>query len=199
MKLVVGLGNPGRRYASNRHNVGFRIVERFARNRGIDLSTRRFGGRFGHGRIEDREGENIDVGALLPETFMNRSGEVVALALRYLPVGDPSEDVIVVYDDVDLPFGRLRIRPSGSSAGHRGLEDVIQYLGGGGFPRLRFGVDRPEDAMETAEYVLQDFSAQEQRELGTHIDTAVEALETMLVEGVIPAMNRFNRQDSAEA
>lgn len=198
MKLVVGLGNPGRRYASNRHNVGFRIVERFARHRGIDLSTRRFGGSFGRGRITGREDEIIEVGALKPETFMNRSGEVVALALRYLPVGDPSEDVIVVYDDVDLPFGCLRIRPSGSSAGHRGLEDVIRYLGSGGFPRLRFGVDRPADAMETAEYVLQDFSAQEERELGTHIDTAVEALDTMLVEGVTPAMNRFNRQDSAE-
>ena len=199
MKLVVGLGNPGRRYASNRHNVGFRIVERFARHRGIGLSTGKFGGSFGRGRITDREGENIDVGTLLPETFMNRSGEVVAQALRYLPVGDPSEDVIVVYDDVDLPFGRLRIRPSGGSAGHRGLEDVIRHLGGGDFPRLRFGVDRPADAMETAEYVLQDFSAQEQRELETHIDTAVEALETMLAEGVIPAMNRFNRQDSAES
>jgi PTH1 family peptidyl-tRNA hydrolase len=198
VKLVVGLGNPGRRYVSNRHNVGFRIVERFAWHRGIDLSTKKFGGSFGRGRITDAEGENIDVGTLLPATFMNRSGEVVAHALRYLPVGDPSEDVIVVYDDVDLPFGRLRIRPSGSSAGHRGLEDVIQYLGGGGFPRLRFGVDRPADAMETAEYVLQDFSAKEQRELDSHIDTAVEALETMLVEGVIPAMNRFNRQDSAE-
>jgi PTH1 family peptidyl-tRNA hydrolase len=197
VKLVVGLGNPGRRYASNRHNVGFRVVERFARHRGIDLSTKRFGGRFGRGCITDREGENIDVAAVLPETFMNRSGEVVALALRYLPIDDPGEDVIVVYDDVDLPFGRLRIRPSGSSAGHRGLEDVIRHLGSGGFPRLRFGVDRPADAMETAEYVLQDFSAQEERELDTHIDTAVEALETMLVGGVIPAMNRFNRQDSA--
>jgi PTH1 family peptidyl-tRNA hydrolase len=199
VKLVVGLGNPGRRYASNRHNVGSRIVERFARHHGIDLSTKRFGGSFGRGCVAGREGENIDVGALKPETFMNRSGEVVALALRYLPVDDPSEDVIVVYDDVDLPFGRLRIRPSGSSAGHRGLEDVLRYLGSGGFPRLRFGVDRPADAMETAEYVLQDFSTQEERELDTHIDTAVEALDTMLVEGVIPAMNRFNRQDSAEA
>jgi PTH1 family peptidyl-tRNA hydrolase len=198
VKLVVGLGNPGRRYASNRHNVGSRIVEHFARRRGIDLATRRFGGSFGRGRITDREGGDIDVGALLPETFMNRSGEVVAAALRYLPVGDTSEDVIVVYDDVDLPFGRLRIRPAGGSAGHRGLEDVIRHLGGGDFPRLRFGVDRPAVAMETADYVLQDFSAQEQRALDQHIDTAVDALEAMLVEGVVPAMNRFNRQDSAE-
>jgi PTH1 family peptidyl-tRNA hydrolase len=199
VKLVVGLGNPGRRYASNRHNIGFRIVERFARRHGIDLSIGKFSGRFGRGCVAGREGENIDVGALIPETFMNRSGEVVALALRYLPVDDPSEDVIVVYDDVDLPFGRLRIRPSGSSAGHRGLEGVIRCLGSGGFPRLRFGVDRPADAMETAEYVLQDFSAREEHELETHIDTAVDALDTMLVEGVVPAMNRYNRQDSAEA
>jgi PTH1 family peptidyl-tRNA hydrolase len=199
VKLVVGLGNPGRRYASNRHNIGFRIVERFARRHGIDLSIGKFSGRFGRGCVAGREGESIDVGALIPETFMNRSGEVVALALRYLPVDDPSEDVIVVYDDVDLPFGRLRIRPSGSSAGHRGLEDVIRCLGSGGFPRLRFGVDRPADAMETAEYVLQDFSAREEHELETHIDAAVDALDTMLIEGVVPAMNRYNRQDSAEA
>jgi len=198
VRLVVGLGNPGRRYASNRHNIGFRIVERFARSHGIDLSSRRFGGRFGRGCIAGRGGEKIDVGALLPETFMNRSGEAAGSALRHLAVEDPSEDVIVVYDDVDLPFGRLRIRPAGSSAGHRGLEDVIRCLGSG-FPRLRFGIDRPAHAIETAEYVLQDFSAQEERQLDTHIDTAVKALDTLLVEGVIPAMHRFNRQDPAEA
>jgi PTH1 family peptidyl-tRNA hydrolase len=198
VKLVVGLGNPGRRYASNRHNVGFRIVERFARQHGIDLSTRRFGGSFGRKFIAGREGD-VDVGVLQPETFMNRSGEVVALALRYLPVDDPSKDVIVIYDDVDLPFGYLRIRPSGRSAGHRGLESVIRYLGSSAFPRLRFGVGRPADATETVEYVLQDFLPQEGRELDRHIDTAVKALDTMLVEGVIPAMNRYNRQDSAES
>jgi PTH1 family peptidyl-tRNA hydrolase len=171
-------------------------VERFARQHGIDLSTRRFGASFGRNFIAGREGD-IDVGVLQPETFMNRSGEVVALALRYLPVDDPGEDVIVVYDDVDLPFGCLRIRPSGRSAGHRGLESVISYLGSSAFPRLRFGVGRPADAMETVEYVLQDFLPQEGRELDRHIDTAVKALDTMLVEGVIPAMNRYNRQDSA--
>ena len=173
-------------------------MERFARHHGIDLSTRRFGGSFGRSFIAGREGD-IDVGVLQPETFMNRSGEVVALALRYLPVDDPGEDVIVVYDDVDLPFGSLRVRPSGRSAGHRGLESVIAYLGSSAFPRLRFGVDRPADAMETVEYVLQDFLPQEERELDSHIDTAVKALDTMLVEGVIPAMNRYNRQDSAES
>jgi PTH1 family peptidyl-tRNA hydrolase len=198
VKLVVGLGNPGRRYASNRHNIGFRVVGRFARRHGIDLSAKCFGGSFGRACIAVSENVRTDVGVLQPETFMNRSGEVLALALRYLPVDDPSEDVIVTYDEVDLPFGRLRIRPSGGSAGHRGLESIIQCLGTNRFPRLRFGVDRPVGAMETAEYVLQDFSTQEERELDSHIDTAVEALDAMLVEGVVPAMNRHNRPDSAE-
>jgi PTH1 family peptidyl-tRNA hydrolase len=195
VKLVVGLGNPGRRYASTRHNVGFRIVEGFARRHEIDLSVARFGGRFGRGFVPDPDGEDRDVGVLQPETFMNRSGEVVALALRYLPVDDPSEDVIVAYDDVDLSFGRLRIRPSGRSAGHRGLTSVIRYLGTDCFPRLRFGIDRPADEMETTNYVLQDFSAHEERELDTHLETAVEALDAMIVEGVIPAMNCYNRKD----
>ena len=124
---------------------------------------------------------------------MNRSGEVVALALRYLPVDDPSEDVIVAYDDVDLPFGRLRIRPSGRPAGHRGLTSVIRYLGTDRFPRLRFGIDRPAGEMETTDYVLHDFLAQEERELDGHIQGAVEALDAMIVEGVTPAMNRYNR------
>jgi PTH1 family peptidyl-tRNA hydrolase len=195
VKLVVGLGNPGSRYASSRHNIGFRIAERFARRHSIDLSAERFGGRFGCGRLAGADGAGSDVGVLQPETFMNRSGEVVAAALRYLPVDDPVEDVIVAYDDVDLPFGRLRIRPSGSSAGHRGLEDVIECLGTHQFPRLRFGIARPVVAMETAEYVLQNFSAQEERELDGHLDTAALALDAMILEGVIPAMNRYNRHD----
>ncbi|MFQ5417695.1 MAG: aminoacyl-tRNA hydrolase, partial [Myxococcota bacterium] len=128
MKLVVGLGNPGRSYAPTRHNVGFRITDGFARGRGIELGAFRFGGCFGRGRVVGREGEEISVGVLEPHTFMNRSGQAVAAALRELPVGDPATDVLVVYDDVDLPFGRLRVRPSGGSGGHRGLARVIEHL-----------------------------------------------------------------------
>jgi len=192
VKLVVGLGNPGRRYASTRHNAGFRITECFAATHGIDLSQRRFEGRFGCGRLTGHGGESIDVCVLEPETFMNRSGDSVAAALQELPIEDPDRDLVVVTDDVDLPFGRLRIRPSGGSAGHRGLVSIIACLGSRDFPRLRFGIDRPRSDMETADYVLEDFSPSETAELGRHIERAVEALETMLVEGIGVAMNRFN-------
>jgi PTH1 family peptidyl-tRNA hydrolase len=130
---------------------------------------------------------------------MNRSGGVVAQALRYLPVNDPSEDVIVAFDDVDLSFGRLRIRPTGSSAGHRGLEDIIQCLGTDRFLRLRFGVGRPPAGTSTTQYVLQPFSAEQEHELAEHIAAAVAALDAIIVEGAVPAMNRFNRPGPASA
>jgi len=192
VKLVVGLGNPGRRYASTRHNAGFRIAERFAEVHGIDLSQRRFDGRFGCGRLTGRGGESIDVCVLEPETFMNRSGESVSAALRELPIEDPDRDLVVITDDVDLPFGRLRIRPSGGSAGHRGLVSLITCLGSRSFPRLRFGIDRPRGDLDTADYVLEDFTPSEAAELGRHIGRAVEALEAMLMEGIPVAMNRYN-------
>ena len=192
MKLVVGLGNPGRRYALTRHNAGFRIVERFAKGHGIDLSRQRFAGRFGCGQIEGHGGESIDVCVLEPETFMNLSGESVAAALRELPIDDPDQDMLVVVDDVDLPFGRVRVRPSGGSAGHRGLDSIITCIGSRGFPRLRFGIDRPACGADTAAYVLEEFSSSEAAYLDEHIGNAVNALETMLVDGIKMAMNRYN-------
>jgi len=199
VKLVVGLGNPGRKYASARHNIGFRIVERFAANHAIAVVAKRHGGRFGRGLVAGIDGRPTDVAVLRPEAYMNRSGEVVAEALRYLPVDDPSEDVIVALDDVDLTFGSLRIRPSGSSAGHRGLEDVIRCLGTDRFPRLRFGIGRPRDGSDTAAYVLAPFSEDEERDLGARIATAAAAIDAIIAEGLVPAMNRFNRQGSDDS
>lgn len=129
---------------------------------------------------------------------MNRSGEVVAEALRYLPVDDPSEDVIVVFDDVDLPFGLLRIRPSGRSAGHRGLENIIECLGSQRFPRLRFGIGAPAGDVETTDYVLAGFSRSESSALDDRMGDAVAALDTILFEGLVSAMNSCNRRDSAD-
>ena len=136
MKLVVGLGNPGRRYQATRHNVGFRIVERFAASRGIELGERRFEGRFGRGSVPVAGAASLDVGVLEPQTWMNHSGRSVAEALGALPVDDPAQDLLVVLDDVDLPFGRLRVRPAGGAGGHRGLADVIEALGRSDLPRL---------------------------------------------------------------
>ena len=199
MKLVVGLGNPGPRYAATRHNVGFRVVERFARAQGIPLEERRFGGRFGRARAALVGGVRLDVGVLEPESFMNRSGEVVREALGLLPVEDVARDLLVVLDDVDLPFGRLRLRPAGGSGGHLGLADVIACLGRDDFARLRFGVGRPAVPMETSSFVLQRFSPEEEERLAPRIEAAAAAIEAALSQGVVAAMNRVNRDPAADA
>jgi PTH1 family peptidyl-tRNA hydrolase len=202
MKLVVGLGNPGTRYAATRHNIGARIVDRFAVDRGIALTERRFESRFGRGRIpsaagrspEDRaEHPDLDVALLVPETHMNRSGIALSAALRSLAVADIRNDLLVVVDDLDLPFGRLRIRARGGSAGHRGLEDIADRIGSSDFPRLRFGIGRPEPDISPVDWVLRDFSAAEEAELEQRIPTAAEAVGSILIDGVVPAMNRYNR------
>ena len=198
MKLVVGLGNPGPRYAATRHNVGFRVVERFAHELQIPLGDHRFGGRFGRASAT-LGGIRLDVGVLEPESFMNRSGEVVREALRLLPVEEIGRDLLVVLDDVDLPFGRLRLRPAGGSGGHLGLADLIACLGRDDFARLRFGVGRPEVPMETSSWVLQRFSPEEEARLAARIDAAATAIEAALAEGVEAAMNRVNRDPAAGA
>ena len=202
MKIVVGLGNPGARYAATRHNVGARIVDRFAVERGILMTDRRFKSRFGRGRLPRSAGESperpdLDVGLLVPETSMNRSGEAVAEALRGLPVEAVHEDLLVVVDDLDLPFGRLRIRPQGGSAGHRGLEDIAERIGTSEFPRLRFGIGRPEVEISAVDWVLEAFSEAEDVALQERIPLAAEAVAAILIDGVVPSMNRYNRGSDA--
>jgi PTH1 family peptidyl-tRNA hydrolase len=198
VKLVVGLGNPGRRYASTRHNVGFRIVDRFAEAQGIALDEERFGGRFGRGRIGGPGGEDLDVGLFEPQGFMNRSGEAVAEALRRLPVAQVDRDLLVALDDVDLPFGRLRLRPGGGAGGHRGLADVISRLGRSDLPRLRFGIGRPRLPMDTADWVLEAFSPEEEERLAPLLDRAATAVREALLLGVVAAMNRVNRTPDSD-
>jgi len=198
VKLVVGLGNPGPRYADTRHNAGFRVVERLAQRRGVPLAEERFQGRFGSGWLPAAEGPALALGLLEPLTFMNRSGAAVAEALEALPVADPARDLLVVVDDVDLPFGRLRLRPSGGAGGQRGLADVIAVLGRQDFARLRFGIGRPEGGMETADWVLSRFSPEEAEILAGRVEAAAEACEVALLEGVAAAMNRFNPDPAAE-
>jgi PTH1 family peptidyl-tRNA hydrolase len=185
VKLIVGLGNPGRRYARTRHNVGFLVVERLAERHRIPLDQRAYDGRLGRGHVGAGS-----VVLLEPLTFMNASGDSVASACQGLGLEDVSRDLVLVYDDVDLPFGRLRVRPGGSSGGHRGVHDVIECLGRADFARLRFGVGRSE--VETVDHVLRGFTKAEESGMARHLDRAVEALETVLREGVGQAMNRFN-------
>lgn len=198
MKLVVGLGNPGPDYEGTRHNVGFRVVEHFAARRSIGLDEERFSGRFGSASFPREVDAPIEVAVLEPLTWMNRSGAAVVQALRALPVEEPS-DLLVVLDDVDLPTGRLRLRPHGGSGGHRGLADVIEHLGRSDFPRLRFGVGRPEGLGDTADWVLAPFAAEEEEWVRHRVAAAAEAIEASLLEGVVSAMNRFNVDPGGES
>ena len=196
MKLVVGLGNPGPRYADTRHNVGVRVIERFARDHGLALDAHRFDSRFGSGEAM-HGGARLAVALLAPETFMNRSGEAVAEAVAQLGVADVASDLLVVLDDVDLPFGRLRLRASGGAGGQRGLADVIEQLGRRDFARLRFGVGRPAGDQETSDHVLEQFSAQERERLPALYERAARATAVALRAGVAAAMNEFNRDPEA--
>jgi PTH1 family peptidyl-tRNA hydrolase len=128
---------------------------------------------------------------------MNRSGIAVAEALSSLPVADILEDLLIVVDDLDLPFGRLRIRPRGSSAGHRGFEDIARRIGSSDFPRLRFGIGRPEAENSAVDWVLDAFSQAEEVALEERIPVAAEAVGSILIDGVVPAMNRYNRDSEA--
>jgi len=193
VKLIVGLGNPGHRYRGTRHNVGFRVVDRLASQLGIPLEQASFDGRFGRGRLE-----GIDVGLFEPQAFMNDSGRAVAATLGSLPVDAVSTDLLIVYDDVDLPLGRLRLRARGGDGGHRGLRDVIACLGTQELPRLRFGIGRPPDFRDTTIHVLEEFSNSEGEVLARALGRASEAVEAFLTEGIVAAMDRFNAPAPAE-
>jgi len=201
LKLVVGLGNPGPAYGLTRHNVGFRIAERLAQSCSIESDEQRFGGRFRRGFVAGADTHPFEIGILQPETFMNRSGTAVRAAVRELGIRDCRCDLLVVFDDVDLPFGQLRVRPSGGAGGHRGLADILAELGTLGIenvPRLRFGVGRSEAGGDTADYVLEAFSESEESQLPQRLKLAAEALRVALGEGIPVAMNRFNRPPKAD-
>jgi PTH1 family peptidyl-tRNA hydrolase len=193
VKLVVGLGNPGAEYEHTRHNVGFRIIECVAARHRIAL------------RREERLHAKLGVGTIIgsetallePQTYMNLSGRAVLATLDAYPV-DPATDLLVVYDDLDLPFGRLRLRASGGAGGHNGIGDIQQQLGRHDFARLRFGIGRPPAGEDPIAHVLAKFSADEQAQLGAHLDAASDAVELTLAEGVARAMNRVNVGPPAE-
>lgn len=187
MKIIVGLGNPGTRYEWSRHNVGFLVVNRFAEIHRIVVCTRRFKSLFGKGSVDSQP-----VVLANPMTYMNRSGEGVSKVVHFFQAG--MEDVIVVHDDLDLPFGKLRIKQRGGDGGHQGIRSIIESMGGSNFLRLKIGVGRPPRGMDPAEYVLDDFSQSERSRLDEILSQAVEALKVMLLEGLQAAMNRFQKK-----
>lgn len=183
--LIVGLGNPVLAYRHNRHNVGFMVADALADKLGIPLKRVKFKAQIGNGKLGD-----IPIIIAKPLTFMNNSGEAVAPLVRYFKV--PLERLLVIHDDMDLPLGTLRMRPSGGSAGHNGMLSIFDKLGTNAIPRLRVGIGRPPGRMDPADYVLQDFPRSEEELLSMVIAQACEAALAFITTGLEKAMNTYN-------
>lgn len=186
-RLIVGLGNPGNEYKETRHNIGFLVLEKIAEGKRALFKKRMACGEL----AEHVQGASRLV-FLKPATFMNRSGEAVKKALSRYQIRD-MQNILVIVDDADLPFGKLRLRGKGTSGGHRGLESVIQAVGTTSFPRLRIGIGRAGERDELKSYVLEPFSGEEISQLVTVIGVAVDAVHAWLENGCEEAMNRVNR------
>lgn len=184
MKLLVGLGNPGTEYSATRHNIGFMVARRVAERAGIALKKKGYMGLYGVGSVASQQTTIV-----LPQTFMNRSGDCVRAASAAL--NSEAADILIIYDDLDLSFGRLKISPEGGHGGHNGIRSIIDRLGRRDFTRLRAGIGRPQHGDVTA-HVLSRFNSEEQAKLAQLIDAAADAAETVLGRGISSAMNDFN-------
>ena len=183
--LIVGLGNPGRQYQANRHNIGFMLLNQLAER--LDTSFSRLESK---ALVTKKKHNNQNIILAKPQTYMNLSGQSVASLIKFYKI--PLENLMVVYDDVDLPFGRIRIRPSGGSGGHKGITSIIERLGTKDFPRMRLGVGRPPGTKGAASYVLKDFSGEDAEFLPHVLERAGEAIITFITEDLETAMNRYN-------
>ncbi|GAB4469684.1 MAG: aminoacyl-tRNA hydrolase [Anaerolineales bacterium] len=183
--LIVGLGNPGREYAHSRHNVGFMVLDRLAERYGV--SFRRYEQKAFVVKVTVEQGHLI---LAKPQTYMNLSGQSVGALVRFYKV--PIERLMIVYDDIDLPFGTLRMRPGGSSGGHKGMQSILERLGRQDIARLRVGVGRPSGSKEAANYVLNEFGTREKLDLPIILDRAAQALVDWICCGIAEAMNRHN-------
>lgn len=184
MKIIAGLGNPGEKYSHTRHNIGFMFIDLLSKDFCIPLDRRNFRARWGRGKIHSEE-----VILIKPQTYMNLSGYSVS---RFKDRFDLSlKDIFVIYDDVDLPFGKLRIKTRGGAGGHKGIQSTIDSLRSNCFPRLRMGIGRPEND-EMVEHVLEPFTPDERVALSSLLERAKEAMESVIQDGISSAMNEFN-------
>ncbi len=183
--LIIGLGNPGRGYRRNRHNIGFQVLDALAES--VDA---RFTRMQANALVTDARLEGICVILAKPQTFMNNAGQSVGSLARFFRL--PPEQILAVYDDLDLPLGALRLRPGGGTGGHRGLGSIVDHLGLDDFPRLRFGIGRPPGAMDPADYVLQDFGRADEELVSSNVERAVACIRSFALEGIQAAMTRFN-------
>ncbi len=193
MKLIVGLGNPGRAYANNRHNVGFMCLNHFARTQGI-----RFDKKQGLARIGTGEVAGSKVILARPQTYMNQSGQSVSRLIKKFNI--TLNDLLVIHDDLDLPLGKIRIRQGGSSGGHKGINSITADLDSQDFIHIRIGIGRPttvegdtkDKEAEIIAYVLHDFTPEEKQVINTVIPSVSEAIHCLLTEGLAVAMNKYN-------
>ncbi len=187
MYLVVGLGNPGPDYAGTRHNMGFRLVDGLAERLGAAVSRPLFKSLTGRVSVS---GKTVILAK--PQTYMNLSGNSVAALVNWFKI--PPAGLLVVYDDIDLPAGKIRLKPRGGHGGHRGMESIIEKLGSGDFARLRIGIGRPADPdRDVAEWVLGRLTPEEEEIAGRTLERAADAVIALIGEGIEAAMNRFNR------
>ena len=187
LRLVVGLGNPGETYSKTRHNAGFMVVDKVSDAFSIALEKQKFDTRFGIGSIN-----GVKIVLAKPMAYMNRSGPQVQNIAGYFRI--LCEDMLVVHDDIDLAFGRLKIKEKGGDGGHRGVRSIIDAFGGGDFTRLRIGVGRPDAEKGASDYVLGKFSLEERKVLSQIITSAKDAIVTILCKGTKEGMNRFNNK-----
>ncbi len=186
MKFIFGLGNPGRKYSKTRHNLGMMTSQCFAREMNIKINKHLDTCSYGRGDIND------GIIVVIPNVYMNQSGSVIEELMR--KNGLVPDDLIVIHDDLDIEFLRLKIKASGGSAGHKGLDSIIEALGSDRFVRLRMGIGKPEENQDPAEYVLQRFTELEEKNLDSFIRSAIDAIKIILTDGVDRAMNKFNKK-----
>jgi len=187
MKIIVGLGNPGRKYERTRHNAGFMVVDELANNLYSDIAQEKYFALIGKAHIDSEQ-----VILVKPQTYMNESGRAVVAAVRgsYADISD----LIVIHDELDLPSGSVRVKIGGSHGGHNGLRSIIEHLGSAEFVRVRIGISRPTPGRDTADYVLSPFLVEEREASAKAISRAVEAVKVILNEGPTAAMNKFNQR-----
>jgi PTH1 family peptidyl-tRNA hydrolase len=183
--LIAGLGNPGREYRENRHNAGFMVADTLAEISGIAIRRVEFRALVGKGDWLDNK-----LIIAKPQTFMNDSGMAVGALMKFYKI--PTKHLLVVHDDLDLPFGTLRLRPSGGTGGQKGMESIVERLGTRDFARLRVGIGRPPGRMDPRDYVLHDFDPPQLAELPAVRETAVKAVRRFIEAGIEKAMNDFN-------
>lgn len=189
MYLIVGLGNPGRKYDHTRHNIGFKVIEELARRHGADLANKSVF----NSLTAKTDISGTGVFLLLPQTYMNNSGQAVSAAMRKL--GIKADRLIVIHDEIDLPSASVKVKNGGGAAGHNGIKSIIEHIGSREFVRIRIGIGRPEkDGQSSAEYVLSVFAKSEKKLIKESVRMAADATEAVVLEGPSKAMNAYNKK-----